>query len=147
MAYSVSPVKVLFICTHNRARSQMAEGLLSSLGGDKVDVHSAGMVATKVKPEATQVMNELDVDIRHQYSKVLDRFVNQRFDFVVTVCDRANESCPIFPNADNRMHWSIEDPSSVEGSDEEILTEFRKARDELKRRIEDELLPYLTAAQ
>lgn len=147
MAYSVSPVKVLFICTHNSARSQMAEGLLSSLGGDKVEVHSAGMVATKVKPEATQVMNELDVDIRHQYSKVLDRFVNQRFDFVITVCDRANESCPIFTNADNRMHWSIEDPSSVEGSDEEMLTEFRKARDELKRRIEDELLPYLTAAQ
>ena len=135
--------RVLFLCTHNSARSQMAEGLLRQLSGGQVDSVSAGTIATRVRPEAIRVMRELNIDISNQRSKALDEFVMQRFDYVITVCDSANESCPIFPNADHRLHWSIDDPGSVTGDEVQRLAAFRHARDELRQRIESGLLPTL----
>jgi arsenate reductase len=134
---------VLFLCTHNSARSQVAEGLLRFYGEGRVEVHSAGTMAKRVKPEAVQVMAEEGVDISGQRSKTLGPFVHQRFDYVITVCDQANEACPIFPNARHRWHWSIEDPSRVEGPEEARLAAFRLARQALERRIRSELLPAL----
>jgi arsenate reductase len=133
------PLRVLFLCTHNSARSQMAEGLLRALSGGHFEVFSAGTEQTSVRPEAIAVMNELDIDISHHTSKTLEQFLEQRFEEVITVCDSANEACPIFPHARNRRHWSIPDPSSVQGSEEERLAAFRRARDELRQRIETEL--------
>jgi arsenate reductase len=119
----------------------MAEGLLRALGGADFDAHSAGTVATSVRPEAIAVMAELGVDITAQQSKTLDRYLGEPFDEVITVCDGANDACPVFPGAGSRRHWSIPDPSAVEGSDAERLAAFRAARDELHARIERELLP------
>jgi arsenate reductase len=132
--------KVLFLCTHNSARSQMAEGLLRHLAGDRFEVHSAGTEATRVKPEAIAAMTELGVDISGQESKGLERYLGEPFDYVVTVCDDANEACPVFPGAKNRLHWSFGDPSRATGSDEERLEVFRAVRDEIQRRIERELV-------
>jgi len=132
--------RVLFLCTHNSARSQMAEGLLRTLGGDRFEAHSAGTQATGVRPLAIRAMRELDVDISKQTSKTLDPYVDQRFDYVITVCDDANESCPIFPNAAHRLHWSLPDPSKATGSETEQLAVYRKVRDDLRARIEAELL-------
>src|SRR5215203_1078071 len=141
MTTNERPHHVLFLCTHNSARSQMAEGLLRALGGPDCDVFSAGTVATAVRPEAVAVMAELGIDIATQESKTLDRYLGGAFDEVITVCDDANEACPVFPGARHRRHWSIDDPSAVVGSEEERLAEFRRARDELSNRIEMELLP------
>jgi arsenate reductase len=138
-----NPFRVLFLCTHNSARSQMAEGLLRSLGDPGVEVASAGTEATSVRPEAIAAMRELGIDISRQESKTLERFLNEPFDEVITVCDDANEACPFFPGARHRRHWSVDDPSQVKGSDDERLAAFREARAELRRRIEDELLPEL----
>ena len=138
-----TPVRVLFLCTHNSARSQMAEGLLRSLGESMVEVESAGTEATLVRPEAVEAMRELGIDISGHESKTLERFLNEPFDEVITVCDDANEACPFFPNARHRRHWSIDDPSQVKGSNEERMAAFRQARDELRQRIENELLPEL----
>lgn len=132
--------RVLFLCTHNSARSQMAEGLLRSLGGDRFEAHSAGTEATGVRPLAIKAMAELGIDISKQRSKTLDPYVDQRFDDVVTVCDDANESCPIFPNATHRLHWSLPDPSKATGTDEQQLAVYRTVRDDLRARIESELL-------
>jgi arsenate reductase len=118
----------------------MAEGLLRALGGDTFEVASAGTEQTRVRPEAITAMRELNIDISGQSSKTLERFLHQDWDEVITVCDSANESCPIFPGAKKRRHWSIEDPSGVKGSDEERLAAFRQARDELRHYIEQELL-------
>lgn len=132
--------RVLFLCTHNSARSQMAEGLLRSLGGDRFEVHSAGTEATGVRPLAIEAMRELGIDISEQTSKTLDPYVDQRFDHVITVCDDANESCPIFPNATQRLHWSLPDPSKATGTKEQQLHAYRTVRDQLRTRIESELL-------
>ena len=137
--------RVLFLCTHNSARSQMAEGLLRALGGPGVDAFSAGTEATSVRSEAVAVMREVDIDIAAQQSKTLDRYLGEPFDEVITVCDDANEACPLFPGARRRRHWSIDDPSRVLGSDDLRLDAFRRARDELRDRIETELLPSLDA--
>lgn len=134
------PRRVLFLCTHNSARSQMAEGLLRSLGGDRFEVFSAGTVATVVRPEARAAMDELGVDISGQTSKTLERYMQVPLDEVITVCDQANDSCPVFPGKVQRRHWSIADPSGVQGSAEDRLAAFRVARDELRQRIERELL-------
>lgn len=133
--------RVLFICTHNSARSQMAEGLLRHFGGDTFDVHSAGTEATEVRPLAIRAMDELGIDISHQQSKTLSRYLNEHFDDVITVCDTAAEACPIFPNATHMRHWSFEDPSQARGSEEEQLAVYRRVRDEIRTRIERELLP------
>jgi arsenate reductase (thioredoxin) len=132
--------KVLFLCTHNSARSQMAEGLLRHLGGDRFEVMSAGTEATSVRPEATRAMAELGVDISGQSSKALERYLGETFDYVVTVCDDANETCPVFPGAKNRLHWSFRDPSRAEGSEEERLGVFRTVRDDIQDRIRKEFL-------
>jgi arsenate reductase len=119
----------------------MAEGLLRELGGSVFEVHSAGTVSTLVRPEAVAVMDEVGIDIRGQRSKSLDQFLGQHFKEVIAVSDDANAACPVFPGAGSRRHWSIPDPSAVEGSDADRLAAFRAARDELRARIERELLP------
>ncbi|NJK81219.1 MAG: arsenate reductase ArsC [Chloroflexaceae bacterium] len=134
------PIRVLFLCTHNSARSQMAEGLLRALGHGQFEAFSAGTEQTRVRPEAIAVMQELHIDISGQTSKTLTQFLDQSFDAVITVCDSANESCPFFPHARNRRHWSIADPSGVQGSEAERLAAFRHARDDVRQRIETELL-------
>jgi arsenate reductase (thioredoxin) len=133
-------VRVLFLCTHNSARSQMAEGLLRHLAGDRFEAHSAGTEATHVRPLAIRAMEEVGVDISGQESKTLDRYLEEPFDFVITVCDDANEACPFFPGAKNRLHWSFRDPSRAEGSEEERLAVFRSVRDRIGERIERELV-------
>ena len=132
--------RVLFLCTHNSARSQMAEGLLRHMSGDRFEVMSAGTEATRVKPQAIEVMGEIGIDISSQESKTLERYLGEPFDYVVTVCDDANETCPVFPEAKSRLHWSFRDPSQATGTDEERLEAFRTARDEIQVRIEKELL-------
>jgi arsenate reductase len=132
--------RVLFLCTHNSARSQIAEGLLRELAGDRFEVHSAGTEATLVRPLAIQAMDEIGVDISGQESKTLERYLGEPFDYVITVCDEANEACPYFPEAKNRLHWSLDDPSRVEGSEKEGLAVFRRVRDEIRERIEQQLV-------
>jgi arsenate reductase (thioredoxin) len=132
--------RVLFVCTHNSARSQMAEGLLRHLAGERFEAHSAGTEATHVRPLAIRAMDEIGIDVSGQESKTLDRYVGERFDYVITVCDEANDACPFFPGAKNRLHWSFEDPSQAEGSEEERLKVFQRVRDEIRERIEQELV-------
>ena len=132
--------RALFVCTHNSARSQMAEGLLRGLAGDQFEALSAGTEATRVRPGAVSVMDELGIDISGQESKTLDRYLGETFDYVITVCDDANEACPFFPGAKKRLHWSFEDPSKAEGSEEERLAVFRSVRDRIRRRIEEDLV-------
>ena len=133
--------KVLFLCTHNSARSQMAEGLLRHLAGDKFEVHSAGTEATHIRPLATRAMAELGVDISGQGSKTLGRYLGETFEYVITVCDAANEACPVFPGAKNRLHWSFKDPSQATGTEEERLEVYRTVRDQIRKSIEKELIP------
>jgi arsenate reductase len=133
--------RILFLCTHNSARSQMAEALLRELGGDRFTVSSAGTVATAVRPLAVRAMAELGIDISQQESKTLDCYLGERFDVVITVCDQANESCPIFPGAARRLHWSFDDPSGATGDEAAQLAVYRRVRDEIRTRIEAELLP------
>ncbi len=128
-------IRVLFLCTHNSARSQMAEGLLRHLGGDRFDVASAGTQKTSVRPEAIAAMAELGIDITGQWSKTLDQFLDDEFSEVITVCDSANDACPFFPGGENRRHWSIPDPSGIAGNDKARLDAFRSARDDLTSRI------------
>lgn len=132
--------RVLFICTHNSARSQMAEGLLRHLGNDRFEVYSAGTEATFVRPLAIKAMADLGIDISHQRSKTLDRYLGEPFDDVITVCDTAAEACPVFPGATRRRHWSFEDPSKATGSESEQLRVYRQVRDQILSRIENELL-------
>jgi arsenate reductase len=127
--------RVLFLCTGNSARSQMAEGLLRQLAGDRFEVHSAGTNPVGVNPMSIEVMRELDIDISHHTSKSLDQFLTEPFDFIITVCDRAKESCPIFPGDAVRIHWSFDDPAAVEGGEQERLRVFRRIRDELVARL------------
>ena len=133
-------VRVLFLCTHNSARSQMAEGYLRHASAGRFEVHSAGTEAAHVRPPAIEVMRELGIDISNQTSKTLDRYVDQEFDYVVTVCDEANQACPVFPNARRRLHWSLPDPSKATGTDAERLVTYRNVRDEILKRIDEELV-------
>ena len=132
--------RVLFLCTHNSARSQMAEGLLRAWGGDRFEAHSAGVEATSVRPLAIRAMDELGIDIRGQSSKALEGYLGQDFDVVITVCDEAREACPTFPGAPALLHWSFDDPASAVGTDDERLAVFRRVRDEISARIRSELL-------
>jgi arsenate reductase (thioredoxin) len=133
----VNKQRVLFLCTHNSARSQMAEGLLRAVAGDRFDVASAGTEATEVRPLAIRAMSEVGIDVTGHTSKTLDQFVAQPWDFVITVCDSANESCPVFQAASRRLHWSFPDPSRATGTDDEKLAVFRTVRDAIKRRLEE----------
>ncbi|HUR16179.1 MAG TPA: arsenate reductase ArsC [Candidatus Limnocylindrales bacterium] len=132
---SMEKQRVLFVCTHNSARSQMAEGFLRHFAGDQFEVHSAGTEASNVRPLAIRAMAEIGVDISGQESKLLDRYLDDRWDHVVTVCDDANESCPVFPGATNRGHWSFTDPSKAEGTEQERLAVFCKVRDQIVQRV------------
>jgi arsenate reductase len=132
--------RVLFLCTHNSARSQMAEGLLRHLASDRFEAMSAGTEATRVRPLAIRAMYEIGIDISEQESKTLDRYLGEPFDYVITVCDDANEACPFFPGVQSRLHWSFEDPSKAEGSEEERLEAFRRVRDGIKDRVQAELV-------
>ena len=137
---AVHKQRVLFLCTHNSARSQMAEGLLRSLGGERFEAHSAGTEATRVRPLAIRAMAELGIEISRQESKTLDRYLGEPFEAVVTVCDQAAEACPVFPGAVQRLHWSFPDPSQATGTEDEQLAVYRRVRDDIRRRIERELL-------
>ncbi len=129
--------RVLFICTHNSARSQMAEGWLRHLAGDRFEVHSAGTQPGAVRPLAVHVMAEAGVDISAQTSKSLDRYLDQPWDYVITVCDDANEACPVFPGGRRRLHWSFPDPSKAPGTEEERLAVYRQVRNAIRARIEE----------
>ena len=129
--------RVLFLCTHNSARSQMAEGLLRRMAGEKFEVFSAGTEQTRVHPVAIEAMREIGIDISGYRSKTLDAFAGKNFDYVITVCDRANESCPVFPGGTTRLHWSFDDPSAAKGSDDERLRAFRDVRDRIARQLEE----------
>ena len=136
----MTKTRVLFLCTHNSARSQMAEGLLRHLAGDRFEAMSAGTEATHVRPLAVRAMEEIGVDISGQFSKTLERYLQEPFDHVITVCDDANEACPFFPGATNTLHWSFEDPSKAQGSEEKRLAAFRSVRDRIRDRVQAELL-------
>ncbi len=127
--------RVLILCTGNSARSQMAEGLLRHDAGDRFEVASAGVAPAQVRPEAIEVMREIGIDISHHRSKSVDEFTGQEFDYVITVCDNANEQCPIFPGKTQRIHWSFEDPASVQGDEQARLAVFRRVRDEIRVRL------------
>ncbi|HKA32773.1 MAG TPA: arsenate reductase ArsC [Candidatus Binatia bacterium] len=124
--------RVLVLCTGNAARSQMAEGLLRHDAGDRFEVESAGIMPSQVRPEAIAVMKEIGIDITSHRSKHVDEFAGQGFDYVLTVCDNAKESCPVYPGHANRMHRNFEDPSNAEGTEEERLAVFRRVRDEMR---------------
>jgi len=128
---------VLILCTGNSARSQMAEGLLRSMAGDRFEVSSAGTKPSFVRPEAIAAMRDLGVDITSHRSKSVDEFSGSHFDYVVTVCDNAKESCPVFPAETQRVHWSFEDPAAVEGDDATRLAAFRTIRDQIAERFRD----------
>jgi arsenate reductase len=133
-------MRVLFVCTHNSARSQMAEGFLRELGCGRFEAHSAGTEATRLHPFAIQAMAEVGIDISTQESKTIDRYIGEPFDLVITVCDDAAEACPVFPNARERRHWSFPDPSKAIGPDDRRFTVFAQIRDDIRARIENELL-------
>ncbi len=125
--------RVLIICTGNSARSQMAEGLLRHNGGSKFEVESAGVAPSSVRPEAIEAMREIGIDISGQRSKSVDEFVGQNFDFIITVCDNANESCPVFSGQATRIHQSFGDPpAETVGDYESRLEIFRRVRDEIR---------------
>jgi arsenate reductase len=124
--------KVLILCTGNSARSQMAEGLLRHDAGDRFDVVSAGTKPGSVRPEAIAVMKEAGIDISGHRSKSVEEFADQEFDYVLTVCHNARETCPIFPGHANRLHQNFEDPAATEGSEETRLAAFRRIRDQIR---------------
>ena len=129
-------MRVLILCTGNSARSQMAEGLLRHDAGAAFEVFRAGTKPTRVQPEAVAVMREAGIDISGQRSKSVDEFEGQDFDYVITVCDNAKQSCRVFPGKTKRIHWSIEDPAAVQGSEAERLAAFRRTWDELRLRLQ-----------
>lgn len=128
--------RVLFLCSGNTARSQMAEAFLRKYAGDRFEVHSAGLQPGVVNPFTIRVMEEKGVDISQHYSKGLDTYIGKdHFSYLITVCDRAAEKCPIFPGMGTRLNWSFDDPAAAQGSDEEKLTEFRRVCDQIEVKI------------
>lgn len=127
--------KVLFLCTGNSVRSQMAEGFLKNLAGDRFEVASAGSQPFGLNPRAVKVMAEVGLDISGQKSKSVLQFIKDKFDYVITLCDQARQACPIFPGEYQKLHWDLPDPAAAEGTEEEKLTVFRKIRDEIKEKI------------
>jgi arsenate reductase (thioredoxin) len=127
--------RVLFLCTHNSARSQMAEGFLRSIAGDRLVIASAGLEPAGVHPLAIRVMQEIGIDISGQTSKPVKPFLGEVWHYVITVCDHANEYCPIFPFPSRRLHWGFPDPSQASGTEEERLQVFRRVRDEIFLKI------------
>jgi arsenate reductase len=130
------PIRVIFVCTHNSARSIMAEVLLREKGGDAFEVHSAGTEPAEVRPLTLRVLQEAGLPTEGLRSKSVNEFMGQRFDFVVTVCDSARQSCPTFPGEGQRLHWGYDDPSAAEGSDEQRLQAFRRVFTAISQRID-----------
>ena len=135
--------RILFLCTHNSCRSQMAEGLINHDLGDRFQAFSAGTEATRVNPLASQVLAELGIDISGHRSKVLDEFAGESFDYVITLCGSANEQCPLLVGGVERIHIGFDDPSRMPGTPEVVLPEFRRVRDEIRHKLTD----FLTGAQ
>ena len=131
--------RVLFLCTGNSARSQMAEAFLRKHGGDRFEAHSAGLEPKGLNPFTVQVMDEIGVDVSSQTSKGVDTYLGKvLFQYLVTVCDEADKNCPtVWPGVNNRMHWSFQDPATVEGTDEEKLAKFREVRDLIEAQIKN----------
>jgi protein-tyrosine-phosphatase/DNA-binding transcriptional ArsR family regulator len=132
---SSQAIRVLFLCTHNSARSQIAEAILRSRSAGKIEVYSAGTEATRFHPMAIQALSELHIQAEGQFSKSLDRYLGQKFDYIITVCDRARESCPVFPGDPVRIHWSFPDPSAVEGSEDVRYAAFKETTVQMMARI------------
>jgi arsenate reductase (thioredoxin) len=128
-------VKVLFVCTGNSARSQMAEGFARHFGHGRVEAYSGGTAPSRLNPHAVRVMQEAGIDISGQQSKVFDWDLARQMDVVVTVCDHANESCPVLPPEVHRLHWPLEDPAAAQGSEESVLAVFRTIRDQIEAQV------------
>ena len=141
-ARDAGPIKVLFVCTGNSARSQIAEGLLGRLGGPDFVVDSAGVEPRGVNPLAIRVLAEIGIDWSTASSKSVNEFLDRPFDYVITVCDRARQSCPVFAGSHESLHWGLDDPAEVEGTEQQKLDAFRKTRLELAQRIR----PFVEAA-
>jgi arsenate reductase (thioredoxin) len=133
----VKKQRVLFLCTHNSARSQMAEGFLRAIAGDRFEAQSAGTERMAVHPLAIQVMAERGIDISQHTSKLYVGLMNEPWDYLITVCDEANERCPFVPGSVKRLHWSLEDPSRSSGSEQARLAVFRRVRDQIEVRLTD----------
>jgi arsenate reductase len=135
---SVPRLRIIVICTGNSCRSQIAEGWFKHLAQDDILVVSAGSDPTGyVHPIAIEVMREVGIDLSENLSKPISQFLTQEFEFVITVCDEAAETCPVFPGPGERIHWSLEDPAKFKGTDDEMLGVFRTTRDLIRQRIED----------
>ncbi|HLG14901.1 MAG TPA: arsenate reductase ArsC [Blastocatellia bacterium] len=132
---SAAKQRVLFLCTGNSCRSQMAEGLLREIAGERFEVASAGTNPTAVNPMAVRAMAEVSVDISSHRSKSVDEMADKPFDCVITVCDRARDACPIFPGAGEQLHWSLDDPAEAMGTEDDRMAVFRRVRDEIAERI------------
>ncbi len=128
-------LKMMFLCTGNSCRSQMAEGLARELGKGKIEAYSAGLAPFRVHPNAIGVMQEIGIDISHHTSKAIDRDLLLKMDVVITLCGHAEELCPMTPPQVRRLHWPVDDPVGATGTDEEVLSEFRRARDEIRQKI------------
>ena len=135
--------KVLFLCTHNSVRSQMAEGLLRALFDDRYEVYSAGTQPTEVNPYAVNVMTEIGIDISGHEAKNVEKYIGEEFDYVITVCDNAKETCPIFPKGKKNIHKGFEDPSSFIGNEQEVLDKFRQLRNEITGWIKNTFGDYI----
>lgn len=129
--------RVLFLCTGNSCRSQMAEGFLRELFGNEFEAASAGTHPARINPMAVRVMAEAAIDISGQHSKSVDELMQEHFDYVITVCDHAREVCPVFPRAAKKLHWSLEDPAEAAGTEDERLDVFRRVRDQIAERVRD----------
>lgn len=136
--------RVLFLCTGNSARSQMAESILTKLGEEDFEVYSAGTdIASEVNPFAIEALKEINMPVEGLHPKKVNRFKGEEFDLVITVCDNAKQECPHFPGAKKMLHWSLEDPAVYEGSYFDVLTKFREIRNEIMIRIKEQLLTYI----
>jgi len=132
-----TPLRVLFVCQHNSARSQMAEGMLRAWGGDRFEAYSAGTEATAVRPEAVTVMDELGIDLRGHESKTVERYLGQSWEALIPVCEEACEACPWIPGARRVERWMFDDPSAATGDETTRLAEFRRIRDEIAVAVRD----------
>ena len=128
--------RVLFVCTGNSARSQIAEALLRERGGEAFEAHSAGSEPAGLNPLTVRVLAEAGIDVGEAESTHVDTYVGEPWDYVITVCDRARESCPVFPHAGAQLHWSLEDPAAAEGDDATRMAAFRATRDDIRARID-----------
>lgn len=133
----MSKLRIVVLCTGNSCRSQMAEGFFREYGGSQVEVVSAGLEPKGLNPRAVQVMKEIGIDISRHTSDHLSKYIDQRFDLVMTVCDSAARNCPTFPGAGTKLHWPFEDPAEAAGSEEQVLAIFRRVRDEIGLKVKE----------